>query len=325
VKVVEVEQGVAETKSGEKASQVKRTFNNSIAHRVQLRHFIYFWAFPNIAAVALLPVFGIPTGFEVALFLTGWLITTLGVSVGFHRLFTHKAFKTYSWVETALAVAAMMAGGGSLVSWVAIHRRHHEKSDVEGDPHSPLGAPPKERKTLLSKIAGYFHSHSGWMRKHEYPNPLFYCRDLYRKPVLMWVSKRYHWWVLLGLIVPAIANGLFEMSWMGALRGFYYGGLLRLVLVHHFISAVNSVCHGFGSTRYDTGDKSTNCWWLAIPTVGESWHNNHHGKQTSAYFGHAWWEIDLGGILVWSMSKCGVAWDVHGYAGRANPDPHTHS
>ncbi|MCR9296038.1 MAG: fatty acid desaturase [bacterium] len=261
-------------------------------------------------------MFGIPTGCEAGLFLVGWLITTLGVSVGFHRLFTHKAFKTYAWIESALAVAAMMAAGGSLISWVAIHRRHHEKSDVEGDPHSPLGAPPKQRDTWLSKAAGFLHSHAGWMRRHEYPNPLFYCRDLYRKPELIWVSKRYHWWVLLGLIVPAIANGIVEMSWIGALRGFYFGGLLRLVLVHHFISAVNSVCHGVGSTRYNTGDKSTNCWWLAIPTVGESWHNNHHGKQTSAYFGHRWWELDLGGILVWLMSRFGLAWDIHGYKSR---------
>lgn len=298
------------------AMRLRRVLSNSIAHRIQARHFIYFWALPNVLALSLIPILMPPDAFELSLFFVFWITTALGVSVGFHRLFTHKAFKTYECIELLLAISAMMAGGGSLISWVAIHRRHHERSDKEGDPHSPLGSPPEERKTLLAKAVGYFHAHSGWMRRHEYPNPLFYCRDLYRKPRLVWASKQYHWWVLLGMATPAVANGLYEMSWIGALRGFYFGGVLRLALVHHFISAVNSVCHGVGYTRYATGDRSTNCWWLAIPTVGESWHNNHHGKPTSAYFGHVWWEMDIGGVLIWLLSRCKAAWGVHGFTDR---------
>ena len=292
--------------------KVKRTLANKIAHQIQLKHFVYFWLMPNIAAVAILPFLGFPSGFELALFLTGWLFTVLTVSVGFHRLFTHKSFQTFKWVEIGFAIGGMMAGGGSLISWVSIHRRHHECSDQDGDPHSPLGAPPSERKTMLARVAGYLHSHVGWMRRHDYPNPLFYCRDLYKKPHLVWVSQRYHHWVVLGLLVPAVANGFYEATLVGALRGFFFGGLLRLVIVQHLMSAVNSICHGIGAKRYETSDRSTNCWWLAIPTAGEAWHNNHHEKQSSAYFGHVWWEVDLGAYLICLMAKLGLAWGIHG-------------
>ncbi len=290
---------------------VKRVFSNSVAHRIQWQHFVYFYLMPNIAALVLLPVFGLPTVYEVGLFLIGWLVSSLGVSVGFHRLFTHKAFKTYAWIEGTLAVFGMLAAGGSLISWVGIHRRHHEKSDGEGDPHSPLGSPPAERKTWFAWTVGMIHAQGGWMRRHEYPNPQFYTRDLYRKPWLIAINRRYHWWVLMGIVVPGIVNGLLEWDWMAVLRGMYFGGLLRIVLVHHAISSINSICHGVGWRRYTTDDLSTNCWWLAIPTVGEAWHNNHHHRQSSAFFGHVWWEVDVGAYLIRLMRLFGLAWDIH--------------
>lgn len=291
---------------------VRRVFGNAVAYRIQWRHFLYFYLLPNVTALVLLPVFGWPTPLECGLFLAGWFATCLGVSVGFHRLFTHKAFKTYAWVETLLAVLGMGAAGGSLISWVGIHRRHHERSDVAGDPHSPLGSPPADRTTWSAWLMGMLHAHAGWMKRHEYPNPHFYTRDLYRKSWLVAVNRRYHWWVLLGIVLPGVVNGLAEGSGLAALRGMYFGGLLRVVLVHHAISSVNSVCHGIGRRRYVTSDLSTNCWWLAIPTVGESWHNNHHHRQASAYFGHVWWEVDLGAYLIRLMQLCGLAWDLHG-------------
>ena len=280
--------------------KTKRAFSNATAHRLQLRHFQLIWLLPDIAALGLIPVVGFPTSSDLALLIIGWLLTTIGVSVGFHRLFTHKSFKTYTPIEAALAILGMMAGAGSLISWVSIHRRHHELSDKTGDPHSPVIPQLGHTESRIDKMRGILHAHAGWMRRHDYPDPTFYCRDLYKKAGLMWISRRYAWWLTLGFVLPALAGGVVEQSWSGAFRGFYFGGLLRIVVVHHAISAVNSICHSFGSTRYETGDRSTNCWWLAVPTVGESWHNNHHGIQTSAFFGHRWWELDLGGYLIWS-------------------------
>lgn len=289
---------------------VRRVFRSAVAYRIQRKHFLYFYLLPNVLALVLFPFFGLPTTLECVLFCVGWFSTCLGVSVGFHRLFTHKSFKTFPTVESALAILGMAAGGGSLISWVAIHRRHHEKSDVDGDPHSPLGSPVADRSKLGSWLAGMGHAHAGWMRRHEYPNPDFYAKDLYSRPWLMAVNQRYHLWLLLGLIIPGIVNGLYEWNWWSALRGIYFGGLLRAVLVHHAISSINSICHGLGRRRYETKDLSTNCWWLAIPTVGEAWHNNHHHRQASALFGHAWWEIDPGGHLIRFLSLMGLAWDI---------------
>jgi stearoyl-CoA desaturase (delta-9 desaturase) len=264
---------------------------------------------PNLLAVVLFPFFGWPTWIELLLFLLGWLVTSIGISVGFHRLFTHKAFKTYDPVECILAVAGMMAAVGPLVSWVAIHRRHHEKSDVSGDPHSPiagssLGGGPR------GKVIGLLHAQFGWMWHHEYPNPLFYARDLLRKQQLVVINRSYPIWVLGGILLPGALNFATAFSTVSFLRGIYFGGILRIVVVQHLTSSINSVCHYVGARRYRTADDSTNCWWLAIPTLGEAWHNNHHASQISARFGHAWWEIDLGSIVISACRAIGIVWDV---------------
>jgi stearoyl-CoA desaturase (Delta-9 desaturase) len=286
---------------------IPKIIDNKISRLAQKRHFVRLWLIPNLLAICLLPVFGFPTWNEVGLFLTGWLITSIGISVGFHRLFTHKSFQTNWLVETGLAISGMMAGGGSLLSWVSIHRRHHEKSDQEGDPHSPIVNSLIEGKHYHSKLLGFLHAHTGWMIAHEYPNPAFYAKDLLKKPHLVMVSKRYHLWVALGFILPGIANLLFEHSWIALLRGLYFGGLLRYVVTHHFISTIDSVCHLVGTRRYPTSDNSRNVWWLALPTAGESWHNNHHGEQLSAYFGRKWYELDIGGAFVFLLKKLGLA------------------
>ena len=150
----------------------------------------------------------------------------------------------------------------------------------------------------------------GWIRQHDLPNALFYARDLYRKPWLITVNRWYFAWVGLSLLLPGAIVGIVEQRWDSVLHAVLFCGLLRLVLVNHAVWSVNSLCHGIGYRRYATSDLSTNCWWLAIPTVGEAWHNNHHHRQASAIFGHTWWEIDLGGWLIRLMQRLGLAWDV---------------
>ena len=174
-----------------KASKPNKTIRRPMVYRLQKRHFLFYWLIPNIGATVLLPFFFPPSSLEWTLLAVGWFATMLGVSVGFHRLFTHKAFQTFHWVESLLAVLGMMATGGSLLSWVATHRRHHERSDREGDPHSPLGNPQLYRATFTDWCAGMLHAHALWLHKHDYVNPLFYCRDLYQKRFLVNLSRHY--------------------------------------------------------------------------------------------------------------------------------------
>jgi stearoyl-CoA desaturase (Delta-9 desaturase) len=291
---------------------VIRAFRNKAVEKVQKRQFLLFWVAPNLLVLLLFPVVGFPTFAEMTLLFVGWLVTILGVSVGYHRYFSHKSFKTSPTFEGVLAIAGMMSGGGTLVSWVATHRRHHEKTDTCEDPHTPhcnLNQSVNDL-SILRKLKGYFYAWMGWVWNHEYPDPMFYAKDIYKKPSLLLINRMYYLWVVAGLFIPAFINFLIEPTFSGFLGGFFYGGLLRMVLVNHLVSSVNSLCHGFGTRRYSTNDESTNVWWLAIPTIGECWHNNHHADQLSALMGHSWWELDAGGYFLLVLERFGIVWDV---------------
>jgi stearoyl-CoA desaturase (delta-9 desaturase) len=262
-------------------------------------------------------------GFVVAVF-SGWLrhisatdvialtslyfLTTLGITLGFHRLFSHRAFRTSRIVETTLIIFGSMAAQGPLLSWVAIHRRHHTYSDRDGDPHTPNRGEQKER----AYFEGVWHAHVGWLFKHEMTNTRIYASDLLKNKLVVRMSQPDYYLgsVMAGLLLPAIACGLASMTWMGAVRGLVWGGLVRLFLVHHATWSINSICHLFGSRPFPSRDSSGNVSWLSLFTLGESWHNNHHAFPRSAYHGLRWWQMDLTGCIVFALAAVGLVWDV---------------
>ncbi|MDA3648371.1 fatty acid desaturase [Saccharopolyspora indica] len=277
-------------------------------HRLQRRHFLLFDVLPifgTAAAIAFLWVhpFGVT---ELVLLLSMWIVTGLGISVGYHRLFTHRSFKASPAVSTALAVAGSMAGQGGVVSWVALHRRHHECSDREGDPHSPNLA----GEGWKGRLRGLMHSHFLWMRRHEYPNVVHYAPDLLKNRSLVRVARLYYYWIVLGLLIPAVIGGLVYQSWTGAVSGLFWGGLVRIFVLEHIVWAINSFLHMFGTRPYESRERSGNGGIFALITFGEAWHNNHHAFPESPSFGLDWYRLDPGYWLVKGLQATGLVWDL---------------
>ena len=235
-----------------------------------------------------------------------WLVIGMGVTVGYHRYFTHQAFETGSAVRIALAILGSMSAQGPLVAWVSTHRRHHQLSDREGDPHSPNLNGPGFR----GRLKGIMHAHFGWMTSHDLPNPMRYARDILRDRGLMWVNRMYYCWVALGVLLPGIVLGLVRGNWQGFASGCLWGGFLRIFVTSQFVWSVNSLCHSIGSRPFRTREHSTNNALLALPTCGEAWHNNHHAFPKSARFGHRWWQLDIGYICIGTLRFLGLAWKV---------------
>lgn len=286
----------------------KKTISTPYIHRLQRRHFLLFDVAPiagTVAALAFLFVrpFGVV---EFALLFGMWLATGLGITVGYHRLFTHRTFRTTSAVAAVLAVLGSMAGQGPVVSWVALHRRHHEYSDRAGDPHSPNLSGDGVRGALR----GLAHSHFLWMRRHEYPNVVHYAPDLIKDRSLMRVARLYYWWVGLGLLIPTVLGGLLTLSWTGAVSGLLWGGFVRIFLLEHIVWAINSVLHMVGTRPYRSRENSRNGGVFALITLGESWHNNHHAFPESPSFGLHWYRLDPGYWLIWTLETFGLAGDL---------------
>jgi len=278
-------------------------------HRLQRRHFILFDVLPfagTLVAFGLL--FYRPIGaLDIGLFLAMWLITGLGLTVGYHRLFTHGAFATSTAVSSLLIVMGSMAGRGPMLSWAAMHRRHHELSDHEGDLHSPNlhGA------GFVGRLRGFLHAHLTWMIEHDYPNVAHYVPDLMAQRTLIKVNGHYYSWVLLGLVLPAAIGGLVSDSLWGVLTGFLWGGVVRMFVVEQTMSAINSVMHTFGTRPFVTrDDNSRNFAAMGLLGWGEGWHNNHHAFPYSAAFGLRWFEFDPGFLFIRALEALGLAWDV---------------
>jgi stearoyl-CoA desaturase (delta-9 desaturase) len=232
-----------------------------------------------------------------------YVFTTLGIAMGFHRQLTHRAFETPRWIRGLLAVAGSMAVQGPPIVWVADHRKHHTFADEEGDPHSP--------HVPGGMLRGLFHAHVGWLIGRTEPSdPLRYARDLLKDPMILRISRLFPLIVVLGLALPAGLGFLLTGTATGALTGFLWGGLVRMFMVHHVTWSVNSLGHYAGRRRFQTRDESTNVIALALPSLGDSWHHNHHAFPRSASHGLRWWELDLIGLLVRGMEKVGLAWDV---------------
>lgn len=234
-----------------------------------------------------------------------YLLTAVGITVGFHRLLTHRAFRTYSWIERLLAVLGSMSVQGSVLDWVADHRKHHAHADREGDPHSP-------HVGHGSGLAGLWHAHVGWLLETQgQADWKRYATELYEDRAMRRIGRWFPQLVVLSLLVPTAAGFVLDgFTVGGALRGLIWGGLVRIFFVHHITWSVNSVCHFFGSRRFDVEDHSTNVGWLALFSLGESWHHNHHAFPRSAKHGLRWWELDPSGLIISAMERLGLAWNV---------------
>lgn len=286
----------------------RKVVSNPYIHRLQRRHFLLFDILPIVGTAGAFAFLAVhPFGAtELVLLLSMWLLTGLGVTVGYHRLFTHRTFKAAPSVVAVLAVLGSMAGQGGVISWVALHRRHHEYSDREGDPHSPN----LSGGGVKGALKGLMHSHFLWMRRHEYPNIAHYAPDLLKNRMLVRIARHYYSWVVLGLAIPALIGGLVEMSWTGAVSGLFWGGLARIFVLEHIVWAINSFLHMFGTRPYESRENSRNGGVFALITLGESWHNNHHAFPESPSFGLDWYRLDPGYWLIRTLAVFGLAWDL---------------
>jgi stearoyl-CoA desaturase (delta-9 desaturase) len=225
-------------------------------------------------------------GLDLALLLIFYLLAGLGITVGHHRLLTHRSFETYPWVKASLLIFGAMAPEGAPSDWASIHLEHHAHSDTDEDPHSPL--------------VSLWHSHLGWMFT-KVPRPEIYGPRLRKDPVVVFVDRTWPIWAALGLAIPFAVGG-----WTGLL----WGGLVRIFLLHHITWSVNSICHTFGTRPYATHDQSRNNWIMGLLAFGEGWHNNHHAFPRSAFHGLRWWEFDLSALFIRGLEAVGLAWNV---------------
>jgi len=242
---------------------------------------------------------------DLAILAAMYLLTAVGITVGFHRLLTHRAFQTYPWLERTFAVLGSLSVQGSVMDWVADHRKHHAHTDREGDPHSP-------HVGHGSGLRGLWHAHTGWLLETQgQADWKRYAPDLYEDPRMRRIGRCFPLLALASVLIPTVAGFCLDgFTLAGALGGFVWGGLVRIFLVHHVTWSVNSVCHFFGRRRFDTGDQSTNVAWLSLVSLGESWHHNHHAFPRSAYHGLRRWELDPSGLIISALRRAGLAWNV---------------
>jgi stearoyl-CoA desaturase (delta-9 desaturase) len=243
---------------------------------------------------------------DVVLASVFYVVSGLGITVGYHRLFTHSSFKANRPLRIGLAIAGSLAIEGPVIRWVADHRRHHAFSDREGDPHSPW----RFGETTRGLLKGMWFAHLGWLFDVEHTNREKYAPDLMADSDIATVDRRFPQWVLVSVLLPALLGGLITWSWTGALTAFFWAALVRIFVLHHVTWSINSVCHVVGERPFVARDKSTNFWPLAILSFGESWHNLHHADPTAARHGVLRGQIDESARVIWLFEKLGWASDV---------------
>lgn len=291
-----------------KCPKVKIFLDNPRIFRLQYRVALVSVIVPTlgtIVALGSLPFWGI-SAVSAALLMVFYSLTMAGIIVGFHRYFSHRAFETTRPICALLLILGSMAMQGPLINWVATHRRHHKYSDVSLDAHSPhwRGEEP------VSGIRGFWHGHIGWMFVSKITNSALFAKDLLQDPLVVRLNRRYFTWIGLGLLLPTVLGGVFTQSWQGGCQGLLWGGFVRIFLVHHACWAISSVSHNYGARPFATPDRSTNNFWLAIPTFGGTWHNNHHAFPRSPITGLMWWQVDIGGVIVQFLKLLGLAWNL---------------
>jgi stearoyl-CoA desaturase (delta-9 desaturase) len=237
-----------------------------------------------------------------------YVLTGLGVTVGFHRLFTHRAFKTSPAMRGVFAILGSAAIEGPIISWVADHRKHHACSDQRGDPHSPHHG---HGGGWRGKLKGLYHAHMGWLFDHTQRGlKERFAPDLIADPVVSFVNRTFFVWAIAGLGVAFGLGVAIGGTVMAGVTGLLWGGAVRIFVLHHVTYSINSLCHMFGRRPYETGDESRNLAWLAPLSFGEAWHNNHHAFPTSARHGLRWWQLDSSALVISALERLGLAWDV---------------
>ena len=267
-----------------------------------------FVAVPMLALLAAIPLawgWGL-TWHAAVVAVAFYYISGLGISMGFHRYFTHSSFKANTGLRAALAIAGSLAIEGPVLTWVADHRRHHKYSDREGDPHSPWRF-GDDWKALAKGLAW---AHIGWLFDGNHTSREKFCPDLVADKKLSRISALFPVWVAASLLAPALIGGLWAWSWQGAFIAFFWASLVRVAFLHHVTWSINSICHTFGKEEFEVRDKSRNVNWLAILSFGESWHNLHHSDPTCARHGALRGQIDTAARLIWFCEKLGWAYDV---------------
>ncbi len=286
------------------------TINELATTKLQRRMALAIVGIPTVGLIiALCLLWGRGVGFiEMGILLGMYTLTVIGIGVGYHRLLAHQAFRSPTVVRAILAILGSMAFQGPVIWWVAVHRQHHSTSDQVGDPHSP-NLHPTGIKEL---IKGLWHAHLRWMFVYDFRNTDWgkYVPDLIRDPVIFKINQWYFYWVILGLAIPAALGGIVTGTWSGAFYGFLLGGLVRIFLLDHVTWSVNSICHCFGRSPLMSHDQSKNNIWLAIPSFGEAWHNNHHAFPFSPMMGLKWWQIDLSGYVIQALERMKLAYDL---------------
>ncbi|MDP9227828.1 MAG: acyl-CoA desaturase [Actinomycetota bacterium] len=245
---------------------------------------------------------------DVVVFALLYIPCTLGITVGFHRLLTHRSFKTGRGVRAVFAAFGSAAIEGPVISWVSDHRKHHAFSDEEGDPHSPHVG---HGDGVKGAFKGFFHAHVGWLFIHTQRGlKSRFAPDLIDDPVIRFIDRTFVLWAVLGLLIPFGLGWLIGGTVVAGLTGMLWGGAVRVFLLHHVTYSINSVCHMFGRRRFETEDESRNFAPLALLSAGESWHNNHHAFPTSAVHGLGRTQLDPSAGVIWTLEKLGLAWDV---------------
>jgi len=251
---------------------------------------------------------------DLVTFAIVYFLTVLGVTVGFHRLFTHRSFETTPALRGILAALGSAAIEGPVISWVADHRKHHAFTDEEGDPHSPH---VDHGSGLRGTLRGLVHAHLGWLFVHTQRGARAkFAPDLMKDPVIRFVDRTFLLWVLLGMAFPFAIGWAIGGTVTAGLTALLWGGAVRIFLVHHVTFSINSLCHTFGRRAFDTGDHSRNLAWLALPSLGEAWHNNHHAFPTSAVHGLGRWQLDVSALVIRMLERMGLVWNVV----RVSPD-----
>ncbi len=245
---------------------------------------------------------------DLAILGAAYLVTGLGVTVGFHRLLTHRSFKTSPAMRGILAALGSSAIEGPVISWVADHRKHHAFSDEHGDPHSPHVG---HGGGWIGTLRGLFHAHMGWLFIHtERGSKRRFAPDLIEDPVIKAVDRTFLLWAVMGLAIPFAVGYAIGGTLVAGLTALLWGGAVRVFIVHHVTYSINSICHVFGRRPFATTDESRNVFWLALPTFGEAWHNNHHAFPTSAAHGMRRWQLDPSASVIWVLERLGLVWDV---------------
>ncbi|MCY0942262.1 MULTISPECIES: acyl-CoA desaturase [Streptomyces] len=269
---------------------------------------LLFITVPFLALLAVVPLawgWGV-SWLDLGLMVFMYFLACHGITIGFHRYFTHGSFKAKRPLRIALAVMGSMAVEGPLVRWVADHRKHHKFSDHEGDPHSPW----RFGETLPALMKGLWWAHIGWLFDEEQTDQQKYAPDLIKDPAIRRISRDFIFWTMFSLAIPPLVGGLVTMSWWGAFTAFFWGSLVRVALLHHVTWSINSICHAVGKRPFKSRDRSGNVWWLAVLSCGESWHNLHHADPTSARHGVLRGQVDSSARLIRWFEQLGWATDV---------------